>query len=522
MNDLPETGKPTRTGWWWGAPLLAGLLWFTLINHLRVEWSINPQYSFGWGVPWLALYLFWKRWPVRPAPSPNASARLTFFLALPFLLLLLPVRLLLEANPDWRFVSWILGLSVVCLTLLLLLHAGGPAWPRHFAMPVALILFAIPWPSSIEQPLIQNLMRSVAGVTVDCANWIGVPARQHGNLIEMPAATVGVDEACSGVRSFQSTLMAAVFLGELYRFSLRRRIALVLGGLALALALNVCRTFVLTLAMYRRGEAGLNAIHDPAGYIVLAVAFAMLWLLCSALDRRATGPPPRDSTPVTMSAARAIPTRPLALAATWLVLAEIANETWYRAHERSAGKSVAWSIDWPPPGDGFNIQTIEENVRVVLRFDEGRSGLFLNDDGSQALVYFFRWNPGRSAAQSARIHTPDLCLPASGLVPATAPGTWTLVQDALRLTFRTYVYDGGGRRWHVFYLLWEDRPTPASLAPEDLSRSSRIRAMLEGRRHLGQQVLEIAITGATDVGVAKRQVERYLRRWLKLAPPENR
>ena len=26
-------------------------LWWVLIDDLRVEWTINPQYSYGWAVP---------------------------------------------------------------------------------------------------------------------------------------------------------------------------------------------------------------------------------------------------------------------------------------------------------------------------------------------------------------------------------------------------------------------------------------------------------------------------------------
>jgi len=44
------------------------LLWLEVINHVKGEWSFNPQYAYGWSVPFLALYLFWKRWAARPAP----------------------------------------------------------------------------------------------------------------------------------------------------------------------------------------------------------------------------------------------------------------------------------------------------------------------------------------------------------------------------------------------------------------------------------------------------------------------
>ena len=40
---------------------LLGLLWLLLFNELRMVWSVNPQYSYGWSVPLLALGLFWRR-----------------------------------------------------------------------------------------------------------------------------------------------------------------------------------------------------------------------------------------------------------------------------------------------------------------------------------------------------------------------------------------------------------------------------------------------------------------------------
>jgi exosortase len=516
VSTVPATEGSRRILSSWGAPALVGLLWLTLIQHLRTEWSLNAQYSYGWGVPWLALYLFWKRWPDRPAPSPPDTITPTLLAAGFLLALILPARLLLESNPDWRLVSWTLGLLVVSLTFLLLFHMAGPSWPRHFGVPVAFILLSIPWPTPLEMELIQALMRSVAAATVDCANWIGVPARQHGNLIEMPSATVGVDEACSGVRSFQSTLMASVFLGELYRFSPLRRAAVVVGGVGLALLLNVGRTLLLTLAMYHRGESALDALHDPAGYAVLLIAFAFLWGGCALLNRKSvTSPAPVPEAPA--HSPRPLPTAALLAFAGWLGVVEIANELWFRWHERSARLNVSWTVDWPAEGDGFKEQPIAADVRTILRYDEGRSGLFLNDNGSQSLVFFFRWNPGRSAAQSARIHSPDLCLPAAGLSQAAPPGQWSAEKDGLRLPFRTYVYDGGGRRWFVFYLLWEDRPGEPSRGAEDFSRGSRLRAVLEGRRHLGQQVLEIAVTGMRDAGVAQREVERYVQRRLRLS-----
>ena len=43
----------------WLTPL--AWLWFRLIDHLRVEWSVNPQYTYGWAVPFLCAYLLWGK-----------------------------------------------------------------------------------------------------------------------------------------------------------------------------------------------------------------------------------------------------------------------------------------------------------------------------------------------------------------------------------------------------------------------------------------------------------------------------
>jgi len=52
-----------RTNWKTLLPtaLVFGFLWFVLVNHLRVEWTVNPQYGYSWAVPFLCLYLAWQR-----------------------------------------------------------------------------------------------------------------------------------------------------------------------------------------------------------------------------------------------------------------------------------------------------------------------------------------------------------------------------------------------------------------------------------------------------------------------------
>src|SRR4051812_41539110 len=61
-----------RSGW---LTLLAfGFLWSILINQLRGEWELNPQYSYGWVVPFLCFGLLVRRWHSTPDSTFERSA----------------------------------------------------------------------------------------------------------------------------------------------------------------------------------------------------------------------------------------------------------------------------------------------------------------------------------------------------------------------------------------------------------------------------------------------------------------
>ena len=235
--------------------VVAAAVWFIPINQLRVEWSINPQYAYGWVVPLLALYLFAERWKSRPQPQPSLAGGWLAGAAGIFALALLPMRLVEEAAPDWRLVSWALAGTVAALSLCAITFAGGRPWLKHFIFPVCFFLVAVPWPVPLEQAVVQKLMRCVASLCVEALSWWGTPAVQHGNVIQISAGSVGVEEACSGVRSLQTTLMIALFLGELFRFALWRRLVLLVTGMALAFACNVGRALAL-VGIYAKSRPG--------------------------------------------------------------------------------------------------------------------------------------------------------------------------------------------------------------------------------------------------------------------------
>ncbi len=230
----------------WLPIVVFGLLWAVLIRELSKQWEAREQYAYGWFVPFLALGLFWRRWATRPEAGQRSSPGWAWALAGLAALSLLPIRVVHEINADWPLCAWLLALDVVALSLYAIFLAGGWPWVRHFLFPVCFILVAVIWPYRIEHGLTQGLMRTVAALDVELLDWINVPAFQHGNLIEINTGMVSIDAACSGIRSLQSTVMAALFLGELYLLTCPRRALLIVGGMVAAFCFNVLRTFILT------------------------------------------------------------------------------------------------------------------------------------------------------------------------------------------------------------------------------------------------------------------------------------
>src|SRR6266480_4601728 len=193
--------------------------------------------------------------------------------AIPALLLLLPARLFEIANPEWRLLDWVHATAVVTLTLLFIWSAGGGPWLRHFAFPVAFIFVAVPWPTVVEVPIIQGLMRVVASVAAETAMLLGIPAQVEGNLIRVTNGLVGVNEACSGIRSLQTSLMIGLLFGELKRLSVLRRITLIGGAILIALLANLVRAVFLVVVAGTKDISEVSRWHDIAGYTIIVLVF---------------------------------------------------------------------------------------------------------------------------------------------------------------------------------------------------------------------------------------------------------
>ena len=487
--------------------LAIAIVWGTIFVKLANDWSTNPQYEFGFFVPFFIAYLLGRRWSTRPDPSSDVPRLVLIGSGVIALLLLLPIRMVEESNPDWRPLNWLHASIGVALSLVLIGAIGGRRWVRHFVGPFLLVFFALPWPLAIEQAVLQNLTSAVTSVTVEFLNLFNIPALQRGNVIDVATGSVGVEDACSGIRSLAGTLMASAFFGEFFRLNGARRAVLLVCGAGCAFTFNLCRTFFLSWQATTGGVESIGRWHDPAGYTIFLASFASLWLFATFLSRQQT--PPAECKPLHTLRLRLHPGI-LGCVVLWALAVEGITEAWFRYREGVRDQPLVWNVRWPEHGAVVRSLDIPDEARSILRFTDGNSALIEWPADATWQVFFFRWEPGRSSAQLATMHRPEICLPAVGFELVGPINTVKIPLGMVHLPFSGSEFKCNDERMFVYRCLWEDQSVTGAARNHsfDTSARGRIASTWYGRRNLGQRLLQIGILGVGDEQAARENLRR--------------
>lgn len=507
------------------APFVMLLLaWGAVVRMLWNDWRVDPQYSYGVLVPLLVLGLCIKRFedapaaPSVPLPPRARGAAVLLFASTLALSFLIPIA---EANPDWRLLGWAAALCAVTLTLCLLYLAGGRAWLSHYAFPACFFLIAVPWPRNLEQTVMNALTSWNAGTTLEILHWCGFEAARRGNLIMIPAGILGIEEACSGIRSLQSGLMVALFFGEVFRLTALRRGLLLVTAVVVALLGNIFRSSLLAVVASRQGLAAVSSWHDPAGMIVLLLTFGSVFAV-AALWRCA---PSRTVLPVHSGRFDAVRvSRVAAVSGAILFTALFGTECWFRLHEGGSAVGRSWALHPREGIPGVSRVEVPQATLKMMYYPEGFSERWIRGDrheGGQS--FYFRWAPGRTSLQAVSMHNPEVCLGSIGMKMKAPLSSYTYESSGLSIPFRSWLFEQNGRPVHVFQAMVSDGDLHhAGLDFPYDSLWGRFRVVLEGRRNRGQRMVEVAFWNLPDESTAREALGEYLNQALTADPVADR
>lgn len=254
-----------------------GVLYAGVLSSLVRQWSSDDNYSHGFLVIPLALYFVWERREALAAAAVRPGVP----------------GVLLIAGSLVVWAAGILGAELFLTRVSLIGVLAGAIWfiwgfahLRILIFPILFLLLMIPLPSiifnQIAFPL--QLVASQAGEAVISA--AGIPVLREGNVLVLPARTLEVAEACSGIRSLVSLLMLAIVLGYFTERRRGARIAIVLASVPIAILANAARVAGTGLAAEWVSPAAADGFfHTFSGWLVFVVAFAGLLLVQRGVGR---------------------------------------------------------------------------------------------------------------------------------------------------------------------------------------------------------------------------------------------
>ncbi len=524
----------------WFAVLALLPVWGYSIYRLGTLWQANPEYSYGWIVPALCLCLAWERWKNRPEPS-SVQGRIGPVIVTGILMpMLLAAFLFLEVVPNWRMAAWVAGFSLAGVTGCVLYLLGGRKWVNHFTFPVLFFLVAIPWPTRLEAPLIEAMAMANAVISTFVSNVMGMPAIRQGIVIQTGAGTVGVEDACSGIRSLQASITIALFLGELFRYGFFRRIFFLIAGAFVAFVCNVIRTTYLVRLCDTSGPSAVTAGHDSAGFVIMGTTFAGLLVLAWMLRGKGiprtrtdgispSGEEESETESVETARMAASMSRISALLSVCgivgvgIIAFEIGCQAWFGRAERLSQQALTWTPVFPTNQPGFREIEIAKSTAEMLKYDQGKQLAWTDPSGRTWRMFYLRWLPARSLYRSAEIavqarsHAPVVCLTSIGMVRESGGEPEVVDYGGMKLLSSFERYSDKGSEVHVMALYWEPASQSVLLGLRSGKRarspiSQAVEALKRHDRGQGEKrVIKIASWGMASDHEAEIELEKVVR-----------
>ena len=258
--------------------LILVVAYFNTLSRISQAWT-TPQYSHGYLVPLFAAVLLWlRREPFVRVPAIHRwwGAAL---LAVGVVLRAVGTRYVLFTFDNIAIIPCLMGIFIM---------VGGLRTIRWAGPPIVFLVFMLPWPRILVDGILRPLQTMATACSLYTLQTLGVDAFRVGNRIELEMSTLGVVDACSGLRMLTIfvALAAAIAMIATSR-PLWERLIILISAVPIALTVNVIR-ITLTGLLYNLHigqEFAHQLVHDWAGYFMMPMALGLLFLELQILSR---------------------------------------------------------------------------------------------------------------------------------------------------------------------------------------------------------------------------------------------
>lgn len=247
------------------------VLYYTQLLGLVNDWKEDPNYSHGFLIPFISIFLVWKKRSELSQVKSSAD-----YAGLWVLLLGLMVYLIGSIGNE----TFLMRISMILVLIGLIDWNLGRDFMKGMAFPIAFLLLMIPLPYILYDAIAFPLQLWVSKMATNSLNLLQIPALREGNIIFLASTTLQVEEACSGIRSLISLLALTSIYAYLFQEGIVKRGLLIAAAIPIAVIVNSFRVTVTgVLAIFYGDKATQGFIHESLGWAVFIIAGLLVILL---------------------------------------------------------------------------------------------------------------------------------------------------------------------------------------------------------------------------------------------------
>lgn len=257
--------------------------WVFFASTLRAlvgVWDTQPEYSYGFLIPFVFLFLLYQRLGTL-AEHELRGSWIGFALVLAGIALGALGRVsTMDTVAQYGFLLSVWGLALSYL---------GWRVARIILVPLVILAFMLPIPNYLlrETSAVLQLVSSKLGVQF--IRWCGISVYLEGNVIDLGTMKLQVVEACSGLRYMFSLLVLSFLVAYFYQDRMWKRVLVFLSAIPITVFMNSLRIAVVGVTVDLWGpEMAEGVLHDFEG-ITIFLGCVLLLLLEIWLLTRASG-----------------------------------------------------------------------------------------------------------------------------------------------------------------------------------------------------------------------------------------
>ncbi len=257
------------------ASLLLLLTFYRGLMAMVERWLALPEYSHGFLLPLVAIFLVWQKYP---------EVRLARFAGSWFGAAIVFLGLGILAVGELSAIYTISQIAFVITLIGLVLSLTGVTAFRLFWVAAAMLFLMIPIPNFFLEGWSAKLQLVSSELGVAVMRVFGISVFLEGNVIDLGRMKLQVVEACDGLRYMFPLLALSIVAAYFFRVSWWKRWLIVLASVPTAVVVNSLRVALIGIFVeYGSLALAEGFLHEFQGAVFFFLSCALLlfemWLL---------------------------------------------------------------------------------------------------------------------------------------------------------------------------------------------------------------------------------------------------